>query len=214
MGRRAARGRWEPGLPEGELSLGKAGPLTRRRMIDPNNVTNASRTAAELEEFLLFCVVVAGKNADQQAAKLERFLSGRKPFAHIRASHKGGTLDDQLKAVRLGKYALLGRSFRELAHSRIDLATCTWEELTGFPGIGIKTSKFFILHSRAAQMHGVLDTHVLAWMREHWSSAAPGRAEVPRHSPQDPRAYRFWETVYFGMVAARHHAGAQAAVDW
>jgi hypothetical protein len=181
-------------------------------MIDPNQVTNASRTPAELEEFLLFCVVVAGKNADQQAAKLERFLAGRKPFAHIRASHRGGTLDDQLKAVRLGKYSLLGRSFRELAHSRIDLATCSWEELTGFPGIGIKTSKFFILHSRAGQMHGVLDTHVLAWMREHWAPAR--RVEVPRHSPQDPRTYQFWETVYFGMVADRHHKAAHASVDW
>jgi hypothetical protein len=183
-------------------------------MIDPNNVTNASRTEAELEEFLLFCVVVAGKNADQQAAKLERFLGGRRPFAHIRASHKAGTLDEQLKEVRLGKYALLGRSFRELAHSRIDLAACSWEELTRFPGIGMKTSKFFVLHSRAGQMLGVLDTHVLAWMREHWSPPGRGRVEVPRHSPQDPRAYRFWETVYFGMVASRHHAGAKAAVDW
>ena len=183
-------------------------------MIDPNNVTNASRSAAELEEFLLFCVVVAGKNADQQAAKLERFLAGRKPFAHIRSSHKAGTLDDQLKAVRIGKYALLGRSFRALAHSGINLAACTWEELTVFPGIGIKTSKFFILHSRPAQMHGVLDTHVLGWMGEHWSQAAPGRAVVPRQSPLDPRAYRYWATVYSAMVAARHNAGAKAAVDW
>jgi hypothetical protein len=38
---------------------------------------------------------------------------------------------------------------------------------------------------------------------------------VPRHSPQDPEAYRFWETVYFGMVAARHHVtGGAPAVDW
>ena len=32
-------------------------------MIDPNQVTNTARTPEELEEFLLFCVVVAGKNA-------------------------------------------------------------------------------------------------------------------------------------------------------
>jgi hypothetical protein len=182
-------------------------------MIDPNNVTNPSRTAPELEEFLLFCVVVAGKNADQQAAKLERFLGGRKPFAYIRSS-RAATLDAALREVRLGKYSLLGRSFRDLAHSGIDLAACTWEDLTGFPGIGIKTSKFFVLHSRPGQMHGVLDTHVLAWMREHWAPAGPGRLEVPRHSPQDPRAYRFWETVYFGMVGARHHGRANGAIDW
>jgi hypothetical protein len=181
-------------------------------MIDPNKVTNASRTPAQLEEFLLFCVVVAGKNADQQSAKLERFLGGRKPFAFIRSSARAGTLDAALREVKLGKYSLLGRSFRGLAHAGTNLATCSWQELTAFPGIGIKTSKFFILHSRASQMHGVLDTHVLAWMAEHWSDAGPGRLEVPRHSPQDPRAYSFWETVYFGMVSARHHGSA--AVDW
>jgi hypothetical protein len=183
-------------------------------MIDPNNVTNPARSAVELEEFLLFCVVVAGKNADQQAVKLERFLGGQKPFAFIRSSHRKGTLDARLRDARLGKYSLLGRSFHDLAHSGADLATCGWEDLTRFPGIGIKTAKFFVLHSRAGQMHGVLDTHVLAWMREHWSNSGALRLPVPRHSPQDPRAYRFWETVYFGMVSARHHAGAHAPVNW
>jgi hypothetical protein len=183
-------------------------------MIDPNNVTNARRTAAELEEFLLFCVVVAGKNADQQAAKLERFLAGRRPFAFIRATHREGKLEARLREVRLGKYSLLGRSFRDLSHSSTDLGSCTWQELTAFPGIGIKTAKFFILHSREGEMHGVLDTHVLSWMGEHWPAAPRGGHSVPRHSPQDPRIYRFWETVYFGMVTARHHGGAKARVDW
>jgi hypothetical protein len=183
-------------------------------MIDPNNVTNASRTAAELEEFLLFCVVVAGKNADQQAAKLERFLGGRRPFPFIRASSREGRLGAQLREVRLGKYSLLERSFVEVSGAGADLATCTWERLTLFPGIGIKTAKFFILHSRPRQMHGVLDTHVLAWMREHWAAGGRRGLSVPRHSPQDPRIYRFWETVYFGMVTARHHGGSSPHVDW
>jgi hypothetical protein len=184
-------------------------------MIDPNNVTNPARTPAELEEFLLFCVVVAGKNADQQSAKLERFLGGRKPFAYIRASHREGKLAARLQEVRIGKYGLLGRSFSELAHANADLGAATWEQLVQFPGIGIKTAKFFILHSRPRQMHGVLDTHVLAWMRDHWSPHGPRGLAVPRHSPQDPKAYRFWETVYFGMVSDRHHnGGGAAAINW
>ena len=173
-------------------------------MIDPHKVTNTARTREELEEFLLFCVVVAGKNADQQSKKLELFLEGRGPFDFIRGS--GGRLDARLREVRLGKYTLLGRSFRALARSGIDLGSCPWEDLTQFPGIGIKTAKFFVLHSRPAQMHGVLDTHVLSWMGEHWGSP------VPRHSPQDRRTYLFWETVYFGMVSARFHG--KVPVDW
>jgi hypothetical protein len=182
-------------------------------MIDPSDVTNPARTPAELEEFLLFCVVVAGKNADQQALKLERFLGGRRPFAYLRAIDRDGSLEARLRDVRLGKYALLCRSFRELSRSGADLGACAWEHLTRFPGIGIKTAKFFVLHSRPNQMHGVLDTHVLSWMRDHWEPEGPRRLPVPRHSPQDPGAYRFWETVYFGMVCARHH-GAAASIDW
>jgi hypothetical protein len=184
-------------------------------MIDPCNVTNTSRSPAELEEFLLFGIVAAGKNADQQAPKLEAFLGGRSPFALIRKLDREGRLEERLKAVRLGKYSLLTRSFRQLALSGIDLRSCAWEELTRFPGIGPKTAKFFVLHTREREMHGVLDTHVLGWMREHWAPSTGPQGAVPRHTPQDPAAYRFWETVYFGMVAARRHGtGKPAAVDW
>lgn len=182
-------------------------------MIDPNHVTNTARTREQLEEFLLFCVVVAGKNADQQAAKLERFLGGRAPFDYIRSCDRRGLLEARLREVRMGKYSLLQRSFRALVSSGIDLGTCPWEALTAFPGIGIKTAKFFVLHSRPAQLLGVLDTHVLAWMGERWAPAGRRAIAVPAHSPQDPHAYRFWETVYFGMVAERHHGG-HAAIDW
>ncbi len=184
-------------------------------MIDPCNVTVHDRTPAQLEEFLLFCVVVAGKNADQQARKLENLLKGRRPFALIREIDRKGKLGEELKRVRLGKYALLVRSFRRLAGSGIDLSTCSWEDLTQVPGIGLKTAKFFVLHSRKGEMHGVLDTHVLGWIGEHWAPAGARPLAVPRHSPQDPASYRFWETVYFGMVTARfHRTGRPAAVDW
>lgn len=45
-------------------------------MIDPNNITKFYRTEAELEEFLLFCIIVAGKNSKIQAKKLAEFLEG------------------------------------------------------------------------------------------------------------------------------------------
>jgi hypothetical protein len=184
-------------------------------MIDPCNVTDHARTPAQLEEFLLFCVVVAGKNADQQARKLEGFLKGRRPFALIRELERKGTLEQELKRVRIGKYSLLVRGFRQLAASGIDLASCSWEDLTQFPGIGLKTAKFFVLHSREGEMHGVLDTHVLGWISEHWAPPGSRQVAVPRHSPQDPSSYRFWETVYFGMVTARfHHSARPGSVDW
>jgi hypothetical protein len=187
-------------------------------MIDPNAVTDTARTVPQLEEFLLFCVVVAGKNADQQSRKLEAFLRGREPFRYVRSLGRSGALTDRLKEVRLGKYTLLAEAFARLAASDLDLRACPWSELTAFPGIGIKTAKFFVLHSRPGEMHGVLDTHVLSWIGERWKDRGPrGRRGVPRHSPQDPALYAFWETVYFGLMAARHHARGSVPggpLDW
>ena len=42
--------------------------------VDPYNITKYNRTKAELECFLLFCIVVAGKTAYIQAQKLDEFL--------------------------------------------------------------------------------------------------------------------------------------------
>jgi len=186
-------------------------------MIDPNDVTDTARSGRQLEEFLLFCIVVAGKNADQQTRKLEAFLQGGEPFAFIRSLGANGGVEERLERVRLGKYRLLGESFRQVARAGIDLRKCPWEELTQFPGIGIKTAKFFVLHSRPGAMHGVLDTHVLGWMRERLAAAGVRRPEVPRHSPQDRAAYAFWETVYFGLVLARvaeRGAAPPEPVNW
>ena len=76
-------------------------------MVDPSRVTDFARTQAQLEEFLLFCFVVAGKNADQQSVKLEAFLEGRSPFAWIRRLEKTDSLVTELRRVKMGKYSLL-----------------------------------------------------------------------------------------------------------
>jgi hypothetical protein len=44
-------------------------------MITPTTITNYNRTEEELEEFLLFSILVAGKGAEQQAKKLDAFLA-------------------------------------------------------------------------------------------------------------------------------------------
>lgn len=44
-------------------------------MVDPFDITKYNRTQAELEELLLFCISVAGKNARVTSHNLERFLN-------------------------------------------------------------------------------------------------------------------------------------------
>src|SRR6185312_13109685 len=87
------------------------------------------------------------------------------PFEKVRRWEKEGELLQKLVSVKIGKYWLLAKSFSQLAHSGIDLRTCTVEDLTKFPGIGEKTARLFVLHSRPKQKFSVIDTHVLKEMR-------------------------------------------------
>lgn len=136
-------------------------------MIDPHNITDFKRTDAELEELLLNAITFAGKSARQQAEKMHRLLSGGKsgPFEKIRRWEKQDVLAKKLTEVKIGKYRLLAKSFSQLAGSGINLRTCTVEDLVRFPGIGAKTARLFVLHSRPGQEYSVIDTHVLKEMR-------------------------------------------------
>jgi endonuclease III len=136
-------------------------------MIDPHNITSFTRTDAELEELLLNAIAFAGKSAKQQAEKMHALFSKGKgsPFAKIRTWQKNKVLLKKLVGVKIGKYKLLAKSFSELANSRINLRACTAEDLVRFPGIGEKTARLFILHSRKGQKYAVIDTHVLKEMR-------------------------------------------------
>lgn len=139
-------------------------------MIDPTTITKYDRTDAELQELLLFTVAVAGKTAKTIAQKLDGFLkldrSDGSPFEKIRRMADSYCLGTNLQEVRMGRYSVLGPCYRALATSGINLRTCSLEELETFPGIGPKTSRFFVLHSRPKQRIAVLDTHLLSYLGE------------------------------------------------
>ena len=154
-------------------------------MIDPANITNFDRTKAELEEFLLFGLCVAGKKATVQAEKLERFLHaldkiwqgqdpniknyiGPKnhvvlsPFELLSNSREADVLEC-MKTVGLGQYRKLLQGFEDARH--LDVFNCTLEDLEKCYGVGPKTSRFFLLHSRPNQNLACLDTHVLKYLK-------------------------------------------------
>lgn len=141
-------------------------------MITPEKITDYNRTEADLEEFLLFAILVAGKKASTTAKKLDSFLVGRitnSPFQLLQAfvsqeeeGHK--VLDGWIKGHKLGQYKRLNSAFRGVLQFRDRLKDVTVEELESVKGIGPKTSRFFILHSRPDQQVACLDTHILKWM--------------------------------------------------
>jgi thermostable 8-oxoguanine DNA glycosylase len=140
-------------------------------MIDPKNITKYNQTTAELEEFILFWVCAAGKNAQSAAKGLDNFLSFSKvsPFEHIKNFHRVynsslGVLGFCLKHCGIGCYNQKARTFWELANSGLDLHTCSAQELETITGIGMKTSRCFILHSRQNAQYAGLDVHILRYL--------------------------------------------------
>jgi thermostable 8-oxoguanine DNA glycosylase len=136
-------------------------------MIDPTKPTNYTRTKSELEEWLLFCVVVAGKSSFQQSRKLDNFLKLEDygtPFQKIFQMFCKSTLLHNLKKVKMGQYNRIEHVFSVLCH--YEICDITLEVLEGIKGIGPKTSRFYFLHSFPNQEIAVLDTHILSWLRD------------------------------------------------
>jgi thermostable 8-oxoguanine DNA glycosylase len=141
-------------------------------MIIPTNITNYHRTQAELEEFLLFAILVAGKTAKTQAEKLNQFLTSAKvcdisPFEWIEKliAYDCGLMDC-MKHYKLGQYNRLDKAIRGILQFQGNLDSVTLDELESIEGIGPKTARFFLLHSRPDQKIAALDTHILKYLAD------------------------------------------------
>ena len=147
-------------------------------MIDPNDVIKYDRTRYELEEFLMFCILVAGKNSWIQAEKLDAFLfpleyfyGGATPFDYIRHCLYCNTLLCNMQEHKLGQYSKLAKGFVQIL--KLNLETCTVEDLEAIDGIGPKTARFYVMMTRRDQRYAILDTHILRWMNETFGIDTP-----------------------------------------
>lgn len=149
-------------------------------MVITERFTDFNRTLPELEELIMFSVAVAGKNAANISRALDVFFRGLDandiepaPFAYADLLARKGKLRKELERARLGKYTLLTKSWAQLFHSGIDLKTCSIDELESIHGIGPKTARMFVLHSRPDIRVAVLDVHILKYMREELGLIVP-----------------------------------------
>ncbi len=74
----------------------------------------------------------------------------------------------------------------------------TIAELEEIPGVGPKTARFFVAYSRDNQQVAILDTHILAWMRDN------GHPDAPRATPAAGQAYARWETKFLWECMSRN----------
>ena len=167
--------------------------------VDPQGVLVLSDASDEqLNEFLLFAVVVAGKSAATQKKKLEALLAriwrdntGARSIMHALCSVSLAQLRHHLEAVGMGQYNRLAPLIAALAYAIVfqglDLRTCTAEQLETFKGIGPKTARFFLLFTRKGYRCAVLDTHILQWMHEHCTELGLQTSDIPRSTPSGAR---------------------------
>lgn len=174
-------------------------------MINPAEVTNYNRTQSELEEFLLFCINVAGKKSSVEAPKLEIFLQRAKditakhrkselmkdasPFDSIRALIKMGKLNEIMHWAKLSPYKQRYNSYVD-AVKLGDLQKVTLNRLLQVPGVGLKTARFFLSHSREDFDEPMLDTHILRFLRDQ------GYKDAPKSTPSNVGIYNYYANVF------------------
>lgn len=160
-------------------------------MINPRKITDFNRSTHDLQEMMIFSLAVAGKRAHIQSHKVHAFIhdalawtgADLLPFDRIRIAIEHDRLEEAMRAVGLGKYALIGRGLRALVEHDFDLRTVTPDELEqAVPGCSFKTARFFITHTQADTRYAVIDTWVLRYLRDLGIDA-------PTISPQNKKVY-------------------------
>lgn len=167
-------------------------------MIDPHNVTNFERTDRELQEWWLFSTIVAGKTAEVQARALESFLvdlpGGGFPFDKVLSAHLAGDLRVHMERARLGQYSRLEHCFVQSV-THLDLRNDPVAKFEAIHGVGPKTARMFLMHSRRDQRLAALDTHILAHLAQHG-------VEVPKATPGSAREYLRLEQEFLKLADA------------
>jgi thermostable 8-oxoguanine DNA glycosylase len=174
--------------------------------IDPVKITDFNRTDRQLEAFWLFCICVAGKNADQTAVKVAALIKDvPQDVSILRWLATDADLFLRLAAVRMGQYLRIQRAISESAE--LNLRTATVEELEAVHGIGPKTARFFLLHSRPGVEVAVLDTHILRWIREKTYFPAPAS------TPAKGNKYSYWESIALSLIRSIYPGLSVAEAD-
>jgi len=154
--------------------------------VNPTDITDFNRDTNQLEAFWLFCMFVAGKNSDYASRCLSKLIHGMSKrgydgiFNYFKDLGRDG-IHNALVANKVGQYGRLTKGIMQSLD--LDLERCNLDALLDIHGVGNKTARFFLLHTRIGCEYAVLDTHILKWMR--------GRGEdVPKSTPTRKTVYR------------------------
>jgi thermostable 8-oxoguanine DNA glycosylase len=114
-------------------------------------------------------------------------------------------LPQTLKSFGIGCYNNKAKSMWDLVNKGLDLKKCSVEDLESVHGIGPKTARCFIIHSRKNARHAGLDTHILKFLREKGH-------EVPKATPTGKK-YRELEGVFLDYADKSGKSVAEFDLD-
>jgi endonuclease III len=164
--------------------------------VNPIEIPTEKFSRLQLEDWILFGILVANKEAAQTRRKLDSLLEvlrtlypqATSPFDAIRQSLMAGTLRSSLVAVRTGQYNRIAHAFYDVIN--LDLDNLSVEALESVHGIGPKTARMTMLYAFPGLEVVPLDTHVLKFLRER------GYENVPKATPPAGPQYKHWEAVF------------------
>jgi hypothetical protein len=184
-----------------------AGPTLKQLLVNPLEITNFQRDDRELELFWFFAIFVAGKQALTTARKVTLMFNklghGQLPRDYLR---RMGSRNRHRLLVehRIGQYDRIGGAIT--ASLDIDLANATVASLEAVPGVGPKTSRFFVLHSQADSRCVPLDTHILSFLRDQGVTA-------PSSTPPKGKRYDQLESLAIKHLSQAYPDLSLAAAD-
>jgi hypothetical protein len=143
--------------------------------IKPIEITNFNRNDSELQAFWLFGAFCAGKNSDYASSCLSKLLNkcDTSPFEYLRSLGEN-SIHNALVASKIGQYSRLTKFV--IQSLDLDLRNDNLDKLMSIHGIGPKTARFFLLHTRQGCEYAVLDTHILKYIAEKGH-------DVPKSTP-------------------------------
>ena len=163
--------------------------------MQPLEVTDYDRTDEELQKLWIFGIIGAGKNSDWAASTVGKLLNrkpeGVMPFEFLRSEKNG--LHNTLVANRVGQYGRITKAIEQSYD--LDLRECSVDDLQAVHGVGPKTARFFLLHSRKDCKCAVLDTHILKYLRGKNLGVA-----VPNSTPQSKATYARMESMFLALI--------------
>jgi thermostable 8-oxoguanine DNA glycosylase len=114
------------------------------------------------------------------------------PFQSLKSAEQHGILMEEILKAKLGQYKKIYNGFKYITEHEYDLTRMTPDLLERIPGVGMKTSRFFLLHSdkNYKDIIAILDTHILKFIKENIDDRAP------KSTPTIRVTYKYWEDLF------------------